>query len=349
MAVEVRMQNLSKSKIIGKWLKKRRLIIGLTFLFVLDYWGITWLMQQDLSAVKYSTFLLICMSTLIGLWDIRNEIKRYDSLLNVYKNKHYHVEDLPEPKDLIEESYQTIIRGLFEEVYQTNQEAERKAEEAKDYYTLWTHQIKTPIAGMRLILQNRKCEGSYDGAGEELILEGELFKIEQYVEMALQYLRLESLNQDLVLKSYALYDIVSHALQKYAICFMSKKLSIEVESFPNIVVTDEKWLQFVVEQIISNSIKYTFNGGITIKMKDEYTLEISDTGIGIQKEDLPRIFERGFTGFNGRCDHKSTGIGLYLCKKVMNKLGHSLEVESTVGKGTSFYVGFTKEQLESKD
>ena len=349
MRVEVMMQKLSKGEMFVKWLKKRRLIIGLTFLFVLDYWLITWLMQHDLSAVKYSTFLIVCISMPICLWYIRNEIKRYESLLTVYENKQYHVEDLPRPKDLLEESYQTVIQGLFEEVHRTSEEAERKAEETKDYYTLWTHQIKTPIAGMRLILQNKKYEEKDYEPGENLILEGELFKIEQYVEMALQYLRLESLSQDLVLKPYPLYDIVSHALQKYAICFMSKKLSIQVENFEEVVITDEKWLQFVIEQVVSNSIKYTFKGGITIKMKDEYTLEISDTGIGIQEEDLPRIFDRGFTGFNGRRDHKSTGIGLYLCKKVMNKLGHSLEVHSIVGKGTSFYIGFSKDKAEDKD
>ena len=343
------MQIRSKSEIIFKWLRKRRLIIGLTFLFILNDWLITWLMHFDLSAVKYNTFLIICMSMPIGLWDVRNEIKRYESLLTVYENKQYHVEDLPKTKDLIEESYQSIIQGLFNEVHQTSEKAERKAEEAKDYYTLWTHQIKTPIAGMRLILQNSKYKENGEHQEENLILEGELFKIEQYVEMALQYLRLESLSQDLVLKPCNLYDIVSHALQKYAICFMSKKLSIQVENFEDVVITDEKWIQFVIEQIISNSIKYTFKGGITIKMQDEYTLEISDTGIGIQEEDLPRIFDRGFTGFNGRRDHKSTGIGLYLCKKVMNKLGHSLEVKSIVGKGTSFYIGFSKDKAEDKD
>lgn len=192
MRVEVMMQKLSKGEMFVKWLKKRRLIIGLTFLFVLDYWLITWLMQHDLSAVKYSTFLIVCISMPICLWDIRNEIKRYESLLTVYENKQYHVEDLPRPKDLIEESYQTIIQGLFEEVHRTSEKAERKAEETKDYYTLWTHQIKTPIAGMRLILQNNKYEDKGYLREESLILEGELFKIEQYVEMALQYLNSKS-------------------------------------------------------------------------------------------------------------------------------------------------------------
>lgn len=343
------MRRVSRKKVMINWLKKRKISLGLTFLFILDYWLVAFLMQLDLSATSYSTFLAICIGLPLCLWDMRQDRIKYESLLSSYENRMYHLGDLPEAKDFIEESYQELVWELFNDVRQAQEEADLRAQETKDYYTLWTHQIKTPIAAMKLILQNKKHQEKVLNLADTLTLEEELFKIEQYVEMVLQYQRLESISGDLVLKHYRLYDIVSKALQKYAICFIGKKLSIEVQDFDEEVVTDEKWLQFVIEQLISNSMKYTVTGGITIRMRDAYTLEISDTGIGIQEEDLPRIFEKGFTGFNGRMDHKSTGIGLYLCKKVTNKLSHSLEVTSTLGKGTSFYIGFAKNEAVDMD
>ncbi|PKM71531.1 MAG: hypothetical protein CVU92_08175, partial [Firmicutes bacterium HGW-Firmicutes-17] len=164
----------------------------------------------------------------------------------------------------------------------------------------------------------------------------ELFKIEQYVEMVLQYLRLESMSSDLILVEYDLADIVRQAVKKYGIIFINKKISLELAELNCRVLTDEKWLVFVLEQIISNALKYTNQGKISIYLDDwsEKTLIIEDTGVGIRDEDIARIFDRGFTGYNGRMDKKSTGIGLYLCQQVLNKLSHSITVTSQVGKGT---------------
>lgn len=171
-----------------------------------------------------------------------------------------------------------------------------------DYYTLWTHQIKTPIAAMRLLLQEEETH-----TGE---LEQELFKIEQYADMALQYQRLESLSSDLQLESCSLDGILRQALKKMATPFIRRRISLEFDGTGATVLTDEKWLTFVVEQLLSNALKYTPPGGrITLYLEADKTLVVEDNGIGIRAEDIPRIFERGFTGFNGRMDKKSTGIG----------------------------------------
>lgn len=166
--------------------------------------------------------------------------------------------------------------------------------------------------------------------------------------MVLQYLRLESISSDMVLRSYNLCDIVRQALKKYAMSFIGKKITLDFEPFEEWVITDEKWITFVIEQVLSNSLKYTQSGTITIRMENKgvKTLVIEDTGIGISPEDLPRIFDRGFTGYNGRMYKKSTGIGLYLCKPVANKLSHTLEVTSTVGEGTKIYIGFREDEHE---
>lgn len=205
----------------------------------------------------------------------------------------------------------------------------RKYSDSADYFTLWAHQIKTPIAAMRLLLQT-------DCSPENDELEEQLFKIEQYVEMVLQYIRSDSISSDLEIKSYDLGGIVRAAVKKYRKQFLRKKTKVIVCDINCRVLTDDKWLSFVIEQIISNALKYTSDGAVEIYMDKsaEKTLVIADTGIGIRPEDLPRIFEKGFTGFNGREDKKSTGIGLFLCKKILTKLSHTITVTSEVGKGT---------------
>ena len=138
----------------------------------------------------------------------------------------------------------------------------------------------------------------------------ELFKIEQYVEMALNYLRVEDISSDLSFKQYAVDDMVCQVIRKYAKIFISKKIKMDFKPTKACIVTDEKWFIFVLEQIISNALKYIKKGQISIYMKEK-SLVIEDTGIGIPAEDLPRIFEKGFTGYNGRENKKSTGNGLY--------------------------------------
>ena len=183
---------------------------------------------------------------------------------------------------------------------------------------------------MKLLLQ-------YDEKEENMELLTELFKIEQYVEMVLQYLRLDSLSSDLLIKSYSIENIVKQAVRKYAPLFIRKRIHFSLKEIHCQVLTDEKWLLFVIEQLLSNALKYTPEEGYICIYMDEYspkTLIIEDNGIGIAPEDLPRIFERGFTGFNGREDKKSTGIGLYLCKRILARLSHEITVESTPGIGT---------------
>jgi len=203
-----------------------------------------------------------------------------------------------------------------------------------DYYTTWAHQIKTPIAAMRLILQSEKSETNSE------LLE-QLFRTEQYVEMVLQYLRLENLNNDLLFKRYPIDDLVKQAVRKYSKSFIRQKIKLNYENLNRDVLTDEKWLVFVIEQILSNALKYTREGSISIYMDEvlPYTLVIEDTGIGIEQEDLPRVFEKGFTGYNRRSDKKSTGIGLYLCKQILNRLSHTIKIESVTGKGSKVKIG----------
>jgi len=166
--------------------------------------------------------------------------------------------------------------------------------------------------------------------------------------MVLQYIRLDSSSTDFVIKEYDLDDIVRQAVRKYAKVFVHKKLKLEFSELKSTVLTDEKWLLFVIEQILSNSLKYTVRGGISIYTEgsEHKILVIEDTGIGIKEEDLPRVFENGFTGYNGREDKKSTGIGLYLCRKILTKLSHKIQIESQAGRGTRVIINFENIKVE---
>lgn len=214
-------------------------------------------------------------------------------------------------------------------------------QEKQDFFALWAHQIKTPIAALNLLLQGEKQDAA--------VCRQELFKIESYVEMALNYLRFEEMSNDLVLERNSLEQLVRQVVKKYAAIFIYNHISIQLEHLDYTVLTDEKWFCFALEQILSNALKYTEKGGtiqiFTKQESNQLWLVIEDNGIGIWEEDLPRVFERGFTGYNGRADKKSTGIGLYLCKKVMRQLRHQIRIESKVGVGTQVFLGLAREEL----
>lgn len=221
---------------------------------------------------------------------------------------------------------------------------EKESKEKQDFFALWAHQIKTPIAALNLLLQGEKQDAA--------VCRQELFKIESYVEMALNYLRFEEMSNDLVLERNSLEQLVRQVVKKYAAIFIYNHISIQLEHLDYTVLTDEKWFCFVLEQILSNALKYTKQGSVKISAEEtENGLQIfvKDTGIGIKREDLPRIFEKGFTGYNGRMDKKASGLGLYLCKGVCEKLGHEIRVVSEEGEGTTVILTLQLEKVQQRD
>ncbi|MPM54164.1 Adaptive-response sensory-kinase SasA [bioreactor metagenome] len=253
------------------------------------------------------------------------------------------LDGLPVEGSLIESDYQQLIEILNDGKIAAKSSADRQMQDMLDYYVMWAHQIKTPIAAMRLLLQT-------DENIESEELDEQLFRIEQYAEMVLHYLRTQSMCSDLLLKKYPLDAIVKQAVRKYRKQFIRKKIILNLSHLDCLILTDEKWLGFVIEQILSNSLKYTVMGSVSIYM-DEFlpkTLVIEDTGIGISPEDLPRIFEKGITGYNGRENKKSTGIGLYLCKRILEKLSHTIMVTSAIDKGTIVKIGLDSVEMISE-
>lgn len=269
------------------------------------------------------------------------ELKRCIATSDTYPGMFYTV-----PGDL-EALYRSMIAKMRQEKEEIIFEDQKRYTEMMDYYGMWAHQIKTPIAAMRILVQSG-MDREENEENQKLFrqLQMELFKTEQYVEMVLSYLKIGDIAKDMVLERCDLGKVVRQAVKKYSRLFILQKLSLEMGEIAEIVLTDEKWLSFVVEQILSNALKYTKSGSVSIYLEQEGVLVIKDTGIGISAEDLPQIMEKGYTGYNGRIDKRSTGIGLYLCKKVMDKLHHQLRIDSEDGKGTKVVLDLRRTQLD---
>ncbi len=245
---------------------------------------------------------------------------------------------LPEAQTPDDEEYRRILSLLAQARVRQEAEAARRFGDMAEYYTLWAHQIKTPIAAMRLTLQNEDTPLSRR-------LTAELGRVERYVEMVLAYVRLDAASTDYVLRECELDPIVRGAVKKFAGEFIERRLALELRPTNARVLTDEKWLSFVLEQLVSNALKYTPEGKVSVYMEEPAVLCVADTGIGIAAEDLPRVFEQGFTGCNGRSDKHASGLGLYLCRRVCRNLGHAISAESEPGKGTVIRLDLSRKKL----
>ena len=322
--------------ILFTYLKKSRLYLLSMLLPAIITGVIFYLYHLPAEPAIYVTVLWIfsgSMALLYGYWGYR---KKYRQLLIVKNAPDLNLNRLDSPSDSIEQLYQEISFNLNKMRMDLETNIQKSTEDMNDYYTMWAHQIKTPIFALRLLLNENPEQNKAALA--------ELFKVEEYVEMVLGYLRTENISSDLSLSKYPLDKIIREQIHRYAGIFISKKLSLTYDGTDETVLTDEKWLGFVIGQILSNSLKYTKEGGIKIYVQNG-TLLIEDTGIGIRSEDLPRVFEKGYTGINGRDDRHATGIGLYLCKKILNRLGHNISIESEEEKGTYVLIRFPQENL----
>lgn len=330
---------MNDTPLFGAWLASRKLVAAAGLFCALSGVLIFWLYGLPGEAIAY-LLCLCCIGT--SFWAVLSFVRfwrKHKILRKMEEAIFVTAEDLPETTTLIEEDYQHLIQRLVRENRQRQAAADSMLEDLTSYYTLWVHQIKTPIAAMDLLLQagpNRATE-----------MEIELQKIAQYVDMVLQYLRLDSTAKDLVLQRCQLDAVVRQTVRKYAKLFILKKIQLVFQETKQEVLSDEKWLCFLLEQLLSNALKYTPEGGkISIFLEGETTLVIADTGIGIAPEDLPRVFEKGFTGNNGRMDKKATGIGLYLCRRVTNLLGHTISIASEPGVGTQVRLGLGRPQFD---
>lgn len=319
------------------YLRRHLKIILLFLLYAMIFMVIFYLNHLPIESVGYAAIISLFFTAIFFGYGFTKYCQQHNTLKALKPNIILSLEQMPESKDLITKDYQDLIRQLYESYHKLETESDYSKMEMIDYYTLWAHQIKTPISALSLLLDSEPNE-------RNLSMKTELFKIEQYVEMVLQFLRLESDASDLRIESHDLATLLKASIRKYRTLFIEKNIKLQFDEMDYRVLTDEKWFCFAFEQILSNALKYTYEGSITIAMSLEHPhlLTVTDTGIGIQEEDLPRVFERGFTGYNGRMDKKSTGIGLYLCRRAFHKISHTVTLSSKVGVGTTVSIDLSR-------
>ena len=315
---------------IFSFLKIRKMPIIIFTGIVVIFGILFYLYDIPFDAIIYGCELSFVWCAVCLFIDFYKYYKRH-KLLHINREQFFDdAEQLPEHMDIIEYDYQELAK----ELYQAKQELISKNRIAKkellDYYGMWVHQIKTPIAALDILLQNT----------EQFLYEEDIVnsRINKRLEIIQESIPVSDMKMELFkIEQYVVDDMVRQVIRKYAKIFISKKIKMNFKPTGRYIVTDDKWFVFVLEQFISNALKYTKKGQISIYMKEK-SLVIEDTGIGIPAEDLPRIFEKGFTGYNGRENKKSTGIGLYLCKNIMDKLQWNITVDSEVGSGTKIYL-----------
>jgi len=337
--------------------------------------------KQDVVYAAVLDAILLLITVFVGYLRYSSKVKALSNALNRPVEEQA---QLFEPTDDVEQLYTRLLENQSIARSESESSAAVRQSRMRDYYSMWVHQIKTPISAMKLLLEAEREElgllmsddeqsqcgiadmngGNISTAGLNVVelndaakqkavfkelsdnvgsFEDELFRIEEYVSMALQYQRVSNTENDFVLEKVSLDGVIRDTIKKYAKTMIRRHIGINYSGTGQVVYTDGKWIAFMLEQILSNAIKYTPQGVVTIETA------IKDTGIGIKAEDLPRVFEKGYTGYNGHADKKATGIGLYLCRQMADKLGHTIRMESELGKGTKVWIGFDLDYADTRD
>lgn len=313
------------------WLRTQRAYFvflgGLLLMFMI----VAYVFSFQKEVISYLAVLILLMACFCFIWDYGKSYRHYQVIRE--RNGEGCL-----PQTLTEAYLLEVLQAQKESKAELRENFLVQKQELMDYYTLWAHQIKIPISAVKLLV------GELSPSDEVRALNQELFKIEQYVSIVLSYLRMDDFHKDLVLKKENIGNLVRQSVKKYALFFINGKVSLHLGELDKVIITDKKWFLIILEQILSNAIKYTKQGEIDIFIEDE-TLIIKDTGIGIQKSDLSRVFERGFSGFNGRVDQKASGLGLYLSREIAQKLGHELSLSSQLDKGTVVRIGLNQKTL----
>ena len=326
-------------KLFLKYIKTKAKTFSALLVFAVIFYFSFVLYKLPLKAIAYPLFLSAFIGLIFLLYDFFKVKKKHNDLI---KMQELYKDDLIGPiksNTIPEEDYSKLASLLKQEITNIKADDFKKYCDMVEYYTVWAHQIKTPIASMKLTLQNEDSELSRK-------LNSDLFRTQRYVDMVLAFLRLNSPSTDYLFREYSLDDIIRPSIKKFASEFITRRLTLNYENIPNKVITDEKWLSFVIEQLLSNSLKYTREGSISVFLKDGNKICIEDTGIGIAPDDLPRIFEKGYTGYNGRLDKTASGLGLYLCKMVCDNLGLKIFANSEIGKGTTVTIEFSNNKTK---
>ncbi len=320
---------------VKDYIRSKKYIIGILFLISGIFTIVFYLENIAISSVLYAFLLSFASLLIIAIFDFLNYRKKCKKIALSIENMPY-LENFSTLGEVgVEKLQGELIKKLADYTNELKQDKTKTETEIIDFYTMWVHQVKTPIFALKLLMKKYP---------ENSALISELAKIEQYSDMVLNYVKLNSTSTELVIKEYKVKEILTESIKDFSGVFISKKIKLKTNFSDLCIKTDKKWLKFIIDQIISNTVKYTEQGEVCVDMIGDKII-IKDTGIGISAEDLPRIFEKGFTGNIGRLHQNSTGIGLYLCKKSADLLGVNIKVNSEISKGTSVEILLTQQEF----
>lgn len=330
---------------LKEYLKTKWLLILLFHLMILLLILLQLALKAPIELIIASSFIIFCFSFIFFLYDYLPKHFFYQTFLSQLEKldqKYLVIETIKTPnfyegKILVDALYE-INKSMLERI----QTSESNMLDFKEYIELWIHEVKLPLATLTLMVHNNKSH--YDNKVKE-----QLKRLDNYLEQVLYYVRSENAEVDYLIKNCSLKKIISNVALKNKDSLLEQKIELIVSDIDHFILTDSKWLEFILNQIIDNSMKYKKKENAYIKIaskedEDNIYLIIYDNGIGISKADLPRVFEKSFTGKNGRSGTKSTGMGLYIVKKLCRKLGHKIEIKSEEGKCTVVTLTFAKDR-----
>lgn len=300
--------------------------------------------RNAVSNIVYTNMVIFFIVAIYVIIEYYYNREFYRELNDVVESNHEEfLATLPKPRNDEQLLYLELLKKVNSVHGDQLQKLYNEKMDHQDFITSWIHEVKVPIAAGRLLMENsngRTVENLVDK------FEDELDRIENYVEQALYYSRIDSFSKDYFISEVVLDQVAKNSVKKFAKSFINKQIRFHMDNIEQVVHTDSKWLGFIMDQVFSNSLKYTGEGGeISVQFEEdrkEKRLQIQDTSIGIKPEDISRVFEKGFTGSIGRSHAKSTGLGLYLAKEMALKLGHDLSIHSEDGKYTKVIIHFPK-------
>ncbi len=329
------------------FLRDRLFLILFYFLLLLFISSLVYFNNEvkiNIQNIVYMNVVGFIMFVIYLIFEYLKNKKYYEDLkYGIESQNHNIINSLPRPLNNEQSLYEELLVKINTEFNLEIDKLHEVKKENIDFMNSWVHEIKTPISVCRLVIEN----STYKSKEETLSsLENEIDYIENYVEQALYYSRLDSFSKDYLINEININKLIINLVKKHAKEFIGKKIKIEMKNLEFTIDSDKKWLFFIIDQILSNSLKYTENNGLIkisgILMNSEKQLIIEDNGIGIKAEDINRVFDKGFTGYNGRENFKATGMGLYLSKSLATKLGHQITIESKPSEFTRVTVHFPK-------
>ena len=326
---------------IKEYLKDRTLFLLINFILFIILCGIMLLININsviillIFCIWFFPILTYILIEFVKQKVLYNEL---NSILDNLDKKYLLPEIMKEPANIEGKLLYDVLRQANKDMHEHVKNYRDRENEYREYIETWVHEIKTPIASTRLIIENNQNEVTRN-------INYEIKKIEEYIEQVLYYSRSNNVSKDYLIKEVSLATVVRSVIKKNSRDFISKNIAIDIEDVEGTVYSDAKWLEFILNQVIGNAIKYMreSNGKVkifTIQNENNIVLTIEDNGIGIIEKDINKVFEKGFTGENGRQFGKSTGIGLYLCKKLAQQLGLGLTLISKTGEGTKVRIIF---------